>query len=272
MKITDYSAVTKLTNDNVFLVDGTNGTKKILTTDAILSVLGLLSVENRRKIFRGKNLGTSLTVEQKAAIQNGSFDDMWLGDYWIINGVTWRIADFDYWYGYSEQPITNHHLVIMPDTALNSVAMNDTSTTAGGYLGSKMYTEYINTAKTAILDAFSGAVLTHKEYLIDTVESGNPTSGTYVDSIVDLPNEMMIFGSYIYTPANNGSNNVRRFTISNRQLALFASTYKFLAISTGFWLRDIGSSTQFVRVTNYGAITLTGASSSYGVRPVFAIG
>lgn len=272
MKITDYSAVTKLTNDNVFLVDGTNGTKKILTTDAILSVLGLLSVENRRKIFRGKNLGTALTVEQKAAIQNGSFDDMWLGDYWIINGVTWRIADFDYWYGYSEQPFNTHHLVIMPDTALLSAVMNDISTTDGGYVGSKMRTEYINTAKTAVLDAFSGSVLTHKEYLIDSVVNGLPSTGTYVDSIVDLPNEMMIFGCYVYTPGNDGTNSVRRFTISNRQLALFAATYKFLPISTGFWLRDVGSATQFVCVTNHGSMTVTGATNSYGVRPVFAIG
>lgn len=272
MKITDYSAVTKLMSDNIFLVDGSDGTKKILATDAVLSVLGLVSAENRRRIFRGKNLGTSLTVEQKAAIQNGSFEGLWLGDYWIINGVTWRIVDFDYWYGIGSPAFNSHHLVVMPDTALLSAAMNDSSTTVGGYIGSKMYTENLSSAKTKILDAFSGAVLTHKEYLINTVASGYPSAGAYTDSVVDLPNEPMIYGSYIYTPANNGVTDVKRYTNSNRQLALFAVTSKFLAISSGFWLRDVVSATHFARVDNYGGATSTGAANSYGVRPVFAIG
>lgn len=272
MKITEYQSVTKLSSDNVLLVDGSAGTKKALVTDAILSALGLVSVENHRRIFRGKNLGTSLTAEQKAAIQNGTFEDLWLGDYWIINGVTWRIVDFDYWYGIGSPAFNTHHLVVMPDTALFSAAMNNSSATTGGYINSKMYTENLATAKSAISNAFSGAVLTHKEYLINAVTSGYPSAGVWYDSIVDLPNEPMIYGSYIYCPSSNGVTDVKRYTNSNRQLALFAATSKFLAISSGFWLRDVVSATHFARVDNYGGATATGAANSYGVRPVFAIG
>ena len=59
---------------------------------------GFAPVELRRVLFRGKNLGTALTAVQKAAIKDGSFKGMFLGDYWSIGGRIWRIVDMDYWY------------------------------------------------------------------------------------------------------------------------------------------------------------------------------
>ena len=47
-------------------------------------------------IFRGKNLGTSITSEQWSAISSGTFDDLFIGDYWVINGMR-----FDFQYGVS---------------------------------------------------------------------------------------------------------------------------------------------------------------------------
>ena len=49
-------------------------------------------------IYRGKNLGTSVTAAQWAAIANGSFTDLYIGDYWVIGDFNWRIAAFDYYY------------------------------------------------------------------------------------------------------------------------------------------------------------------------------
>ena len=51
---------------------------------------------SHRMIYRGKNLGTSFTTEQSQAVQNGTFTDMYVGDYWVINGKTRRIGDIDY--------------------------------------------------------------------------------------------------------------------------------------------------------------------------------
>ena len=48
-------------------------------------------------LYRGKKLGTSVSAEQYAQISAGTFDDMFIGDYWEINSVIWRIAAFDYW-------------------------------------------------------------------------------------------------------------------------------------------------------------------------------
>lgn len=273
MKMTEYTQIYEVTEDSIILTDGdTNGTRKILMTDAVLSALGLVGWQNRRRILRGKNLGDTFTVAQKAAVQGGTFDDLYLGDYWEVSGVKYRIVDFDYWYGYGDTAFTSHHLVIMPDTALYTAAMNASSTTAGGYTGSQMYTTNLENAKTTINGIFGSSVLTHREYLINTVANGYPSAGAYADSSIELPNEPMIFGSYIYTPGNTGTTDVKRYTNSNRQLALFAVDPSKVICSGGFWLRDVVSATHFARVDSYGGSTSTGGANAYGVRPVFPIG
>lgn len=279
MKITEYPMITSFTDDNVLLADGTAGTKQILAQDAILAMLDLLSVHNRRQVFRGKNLGSSLTTEQKTAIQNGTFKGLCLGDYWEIGGVKYRIADFDYWYGTGDTNFSSHHLVIVPDSNLGTGAMNSSAVTTGGYVGSAMYTTNIASAKSTIQSAFSDAVLSHREYLINAVTSGYPSGGAWTDSTVDLMNEPMVFGSFIYTPGCTGTVTPKRYTSSATQLALFRVCPQFInwpdptGERIGYWLRDVVNTTSFVRVSSYGAPQDTSASNAtYGIRPAFAIG
>lgn len=277
MKISEYPSISSFTTDNIMLVDGNGGTKKILISDAILAALHLTSVENHRRIFRGKNLGSALTAEQKTAIQNGTFENLWLGDYWEINGIKWRIADFDYWYNCGDTPFDKHHLVIVPDTNLYTGKINDTSVSDGGYVGSKMYTTYLATAKSTISSTFGSNLLTHREYLINAVTSGYPSAGAWTDSSVDLMNEPMVYGSYINTPAGNGTIVVKRYTNSALQLALFAVAPAFINTTPegqriSYWLRDVVSASRFSRVTDYGPATESAPSLEYGVRPAFAIG
>ena len=91
-KVTDYSAATRFDSGDVIIKDGTDGTKKMTAENAAVEFAGLVSAINHRNVYRGKNLGSSVTAAQKAAIQNGTFDDLFIGDYWVIGGVTWVIA------------------------------------------------------------------------------------------------------------------------------------------------------------------------------------
>lgn len=277
MKITDYPKATELSSSNVFLIDGPGGTKQIDASELPFALMDLANVGMHRMLFRGKNLGSSITPEQKTAIQNGTFEDLWLGDYWVMGGVKWRIADFDYWYNCGDSAFTSHHLVIVPDSSLYDAKMNNSSTTAGGYVGSAMYKTNLAQAKSTISSLFSDSVLSHREYLITTVSSGYPSSGSWTDSTVDLMNEMMVFGGYMYTPSGNGTIKVKRYTSSAKQLALFMVAPMFIhsnsdGARTSYWLRDIANSTAFVCVSNYGAPQDTSATVESGVRPVFAIG
>lgn len=231
-----------------------------------------ITPEQRRMIFRGKNLGNVLTTSQKTAIQNGSFDDLFLGDYWVIGGRNWRIVDFNYWHRCGDTSFNKHHLVIMPDSPLYNAQMNDTNTTVGGYVGSLMYTANLENAKTIIDSAFGSAVLTHREFLINTVTNGYPSAGAWFDSTVELPNEIMIYGSLIHTPAGDGSIIVNCYTISKQQLALFSVAPKFVNIRASYWLRDVVSSSNFASMRYHGIAAYDNASGSIGVRPVFLVG
>lgn len=277
MKIAEYPQVTKLVADDIVLIDGTDGTRTIPAANLPYAAMHLCGPQMHRMVFRGKQIGTSLTAEQRTAIQSGTFEDLWLGDYWLINGVNWRIADFNYWYNRGDQALTSNHVVVVPDTNLGTAKMNSTSTTTGGYTGSEMYTTNLEPAKTTVTNAFGENVLTHREYLINGVTSGVPTAGAWTDSKVDLMNEPMVYGAYVNTPASNGTVTAKRYTNSATQLALFQLCPQFInaPIPTqriGYWLRDVVSAERFSRVTDYGPVLDTAASLEYGIRPAFAVG
>lgn len=274
MKITEYPSITEFTDDQVFLLDGDNGTKQANVITALLGIMHLTAVELHRTIFRGKNLGTAITTEQIAAIQAGTFDDLWLGDYWVINDYNWRIVDFNYWYGQGDTACTSHHIVIMPDSYLYTAQMNTSNTTEGGYVGSVMYTSNLANAKTIVNSAFgSSYVLSHREYLTNAVTSGYPSAGAWCNSTVELPNEIMMYGCPVFLPAGTGSVVANRYTVCKTQLALMRAVPYFInPIRQTQWLRDVVSSATFAFVYANGVPDYANASSSNGVRPVFAVG
>lgn len=272
MKFKEYPNSTSLADNDAFIIDGDDGTKHILTPDAAMSLIGSISPEVHSRIFRGKNLGTSVTADQKTAIKDGSFDDLFLGDYWVIGGVDWRIVDMDYWYNTGSTALTTHHLVIMPDTSLYMAVMNSNYTTDGGYVGSEMYTTNLTQAKTTITSAFGDMVLTHKEYLSNAVTDGVVTGMAWKDSSVELPSEIMMYGTNIFSPINDGTCNFSGYTLCKTQLALFAVAPKFITIRSWYWLRDVVSSVSFACVSGIGGAGWRGAADDGGVRPVFSIG
>ena len=85
-------------------------------------------------------------------------------------------------------------------------------------------------------------------------------------------NEIMVYGSYIFTPAGNGTTIVNRYTIDKQQLSLFRLNPRAINNRVSIWLRDVVFSSYFACVFSHGGATCSNASNSYGVRPVFAIG
>lgn len=235
---------------------------------------GFANAGSHNSIFRGQNLGSYVTSEQWTAIQNGTFDDLYIGDYWVIDGINWRIAAFDYYYNCGDSAFTKHHAVIVPDTSLYSHNMNDTNVTTGGYVGSKMYTEGLGQAKTQIQNTFGVShVLTHRLLLTNATTNGYASGGAWFDSVVDLMCETMVYGSMIMSPMNNGTNIPYNYRIEKGQLPLFqmAPQYTFNRSGT-YWLRDVVSASLFAFVNSGGNANSNYASNAYGVRPAFCIG
>lgn len=274
VNLSELTQINELVSGNKLLVGTTDGNKAIAAEDALFAMLdGFAPVELRRVLFRGKNLGTALTAVQKAAIKDGSFKGMFLGDYWSIGGRIWRIVDMDYWYNCGDTAFTSHHLVIMPDEALYNAQMNTTNVTTGGYVGSAMYKSNLANAKTIVNAAFQGSVLTHREYLCNAVANGRPSGGAWFDSSIELPNEPMMYGHPHFSPTSDGSTVPSIYTIGKTQLALFMVCPRFIVNrSYNQWLRDVVSSADFANVYGNGSANYIGASHSGGVRPVFPVG
>lgn len=274
VNLSELTQINELVSGNKLLVGTTDGNKAIAAEDALFAMLdGFAPVELRRVLFRGKNLGTALTAVQKAAIKDGSFKGMFLGDYWSIGGRIWRIVDMDYWYNCGDTAFTSHHLVIMPDEALYNAQMNTTNVTTGGYVGSAMYKSNLANAKTIVNAAFQGSVLTHREYLCNAVANGRPSGGAWFDSSIELPNEPMMYGHPHFSPTSDGSTVPSIYTISKTQLALFMVCPRFIVNrSYNQWLRDVVSSALFAIVSGDGYAGCHYASGSLGVRPVFPVG
>ncbi len=224
-------------------------------------------------LYRGKNLGTEVTQDQWDAISAGTFDDMYIGDYWTINSRVYRIAAFDYWLHHGDTECTTHHIVLVPDANLYTAKMNDSNVTTGGYIGSKMYTENLASAKTTIKGDFNAShILSHREYLTNAITSGYASAGSWYDSDIELMNEVMVYGTDFFTPHNSlGATIPNTHTVDTSQLPLFALEHSRICNRANWWLRDVVSATGFATVAYGGSCTSTAASHADGVRPAFGI-
>ena len=280
-KVTDLSAVTTIADANLIPVHDGTGLKKITfanlkaktieQTEGKIAPLLFNNAGAHNAIYRGKNLGTSVTTAQYNAIKAGTFDDLYIGDYWVINGVTWRIAAFDYYLRCGDTGLPTHHAVIVPDSSLYNHVMNDTNTTEGGYVGSKMYKEGLESAKTTIKAAFSGHVLSHRIYLTNAVANGKPSAGAWCDSEVDLMCEEMVYGGGIFRPTSDGSTVPANYRVEKSQLPLFAHRPDLISNRITYWLRDVVTAACFAFVAFGGGAAYYLASGSIGVRPAFCI-
>ena len=290
-KVTELTAFTTPTDSCLIPIHDGTGLKKITFanfrakavegTEAKIAPLLFNNAGAHNAIYRGKSLGSTVTTAQYAAIKAGTFDDLYIGDYWTIGGVNYRIAAFDYYLNSGDTSCTTHHVVIVPDTYLYTAQMHNTSsggyeggaanTTTGGYVGSDMYKSNLEQAKTTIKSAFSGHVLKHRIYLTNAVANGRASGGAWCDSEVDLMCEQMVYGSGIFSPVSDGSNVPANYRVEKSQLPLFQHEPSRICNRATWWLRDVITASGFAYVHHHGTANYCAASYSIGVRPVFCI-
>lgn len=278
-KFADLEAILSVTGTEQMLIHDGNGVKVITVENLhkglqadIDSVRNVLAdgAAAHNCIYRGKNLGTSVTAEQYAAISSGKFTDLYIGDYWVINGVTYRIAAFDYYYNCGDTNFTKHHVVIVPDTSLYKAQMNTSNVTTGGYTGSAMYKSNLAQAKTTIKAAFGSThVLTKRELLTNAVNGNTPSGWAWFDSDVELMNEVQAYGSVAWGAHDGNGYNVAS---GDGQFPLFMFDRTKLHNREDYWLRDVASAALFAFVSGNGDANHGNASDSSGVRPAFCIG
>ena len=232
-----------------------------------LESLSTNSIPFHNSYPRCKYLGTSITDAQNTAIKNRTYEDLFIGDYWTINGVNWRIVAIDYYFNVGDTNFGKGNLIVMPDLALYSAQMNETNTTAGAYAGSLMRTQNLNNARTIARNAFGSHLANHRIMLANSVDASGPNNWAWYDSDgVELPNEVQIYGTRIWGSALKGYDVVTQ----KQQFPLMSLGPQFVNIRQNYWLQDVSSasvSSVFTGVVGGGHAGGDGASSSFGVRP-----
>ena len=234
-------------------------------------------------------------------IANGTFKDIFPGDYitkqvtipraFADDGVTvifaggtytvnWVIADCDYWINKGDKTnyTTAHHVAIVPQAPIFYTRMNSANSTEGGYAGSEMYKKIIPACATGIVNAFgSSHILTFRDGISNSVDKSHVSSGItqfvgtpgwwgeWVSVQCNLMSEKMVYGAPIC--AAGAMDN----TMATRQMSAFRLSEKLIGFNrSGWWLRDVTSSSDFAYVNAGAGTRAFAAAASYaggGVRP-----
>ena len=238
-------------------------------------------------LFRGKDLTDYFNSgEMSKAIANGTFKDIYIGDYINKNitvdgvnyAVKWEVAHLDYFLHSGDTECTTHHVLLFPSkTIQTNVPMNATNTAVGGYLATKMWTETIPKYVTGITNAFGSAhVLSHRELLTKAINAdapsgagwmGSSTEWDWYSTLVNIPSEPMIYGGRVFGSSGYDVGN------KERQLQLFRFK-KFSEGRSWFWLQAVASASRFCYATGLGNADCGDAFSSGqwgGIRPYFLL-
>ena len=263
---------------------GTNkddGSKKLATEEYVINLVGgILSINNasfHNSIFRGKDITSYFTDGSLYnRIANGTFEDLFVGDYIIQNNITWRIAGFDIHLNKGDQPLITHHAVIVPDSNLTTEVMNWEGSTEGGYVGSLVYGTTLPSVLTDyITPVFGNHIIEYRAFLTNGINpTGYNSSGTndgcsnscaWFSRKLDLMDECEVYGCPIWS--SSGFDCGSAYT----QLPLFALAPQYILSDESYWLKDVSTSHSYASVTNSGIADGAWTAAILGVRPRFLI-
>lgn len=261
---------------------GTNkddGSKKLATEEYVTNLLCINNAGFHNSIFRGKDVtayhtdGTLYT-----RISSGEFDDLFVGDYIIVNNITWRIAGFDIYLDRGEQLLKTHHAVIVPDSNLTNGAMNWDGSAEGGYVASLVYQNDLPTILTDyITPVFGDHIIEYSALLTNGINptgynrtganTGCSNSYDWYNRKLDLMDECEVYGCPIHSSSSEDCGT------AYTQLPLFALAPQYILTDESYWLKDVSTATSYACVGKGGiAYALWTAAGHLGVRPRFLIG
>ena len=292
-RIKDLSAVTSVADTDVLPVDGANGTKGVTFENLSTAVLNKLTsktygldqgtkslpaaINELYTNAASKNLGTSYTSAMSKAIQSGTFDDLFVGDYLTINGTVYRVAGFNLGKQIGDNTSMGNSMCLVPDSALYNAQMHNTdsgqytegaaaNTTTGAYANSDMRTANLAQATQKIVSDFgSSHVMSYRDILPNATADGQASGWAWYDCKVELMSETMVYGTKVW--ANSGY----EVGCINSQFPLFALAPEYIHRRFGYWLRGVRSATHFCVVNANGFADYAYASNSIGVRPFFFV-
>jgi hypothetical protein len=289
-RITDLTEASSLAQTDSVAVDGASGTRKLSMMQAFGRLADTFSQNSyfHRNIYRGKSLGKSFTSDQKNAIRSGTFDDLYIGDYWTDGGTDWLITDMDYWYGIGRNTATlvkTHHINIIPRLSMGTSVMNSTATNAGGYAAAQIRAKFSPIVSQVNNFFGSGSILNAPRTFSTDADSGMATAMNWIDNCTcELMSERMVYGSPVFEiqngkPASSSNQNSAfawNHTNDLNQLALFRLAPRFRMavgdgqVDNGWWLNTMAKWDHFCCCI-YGRADCLPANTTLGIRPIMGI-
>ncbi len=233
------------------------------------------SAGSHNSIFRGKDITSYLDDESLyTRISNGAFDDLYIGDYIKKNGITWRIAAFDY---YLNRRTSLHHAIFVPDESLGENSMNETATTSKGYSGSNMFSTILPGILTELINPiFDGHVMSYSNLLTTATNetgynrwgtnSGCASSWDFKNQNLSLMNEVQVTGTIAWSSSGFD------IGIDNVQFPLFKMAPEFISLKDkNYWTRAVSTKNRFTIISLGGYNNSEDANLKNGIRPYFII-
>lgn len=294
--------------DSVIVFDGESGTRKAPLGDlaALVGQTGIAGFHN--SVFRGANLkerfgisgDTDIANEVTRRIADGTFEDLFVGDYWPATITTeygtetveivlagfdvymksiceYRPEDDDY------DPIDRHHAVCVTRKEFNTKHKMNPSVSgvpSNGYIDTEMNTVTLPKYATALNTALNGHIIeicdTYSYDKDDTLTNANApdmtgamTSWDYSTDFrthLTLLTEREVYGAPAYSsgPCEVG--------FETSQLPLFRLNPAAKITGYWYWLKDYAGGSYFCNVYRDGSANYSLVSLSAGVRPRFLIG
>ena len=257
-----FADLSLILNGNV----ATNLADAILAIDEWRGTTPPLEIRAKRSIYGGRDLGP-FTNSDLRNINNGSFLNLAVGDFWTINSRQWRIADFNYWQGIAGGDTANRpHVVVVPDLPLYSTKMLADRANGKGYSNSLAFSTMNAQALPMARAAFGNDVVLSRmnRYTANTSFGGNYTGDASV-RYLDLLSEIQLLGY-----DNFGTSSP---TVDRGQLALFRLDPRAMGCNSTYWVSGSCGTGRFSKVSaGGGEFSVEWADVSFGVRPSFAIG
>lgn len=265
-------------------------TYKIPIPILYFEMLNHLPLEERLNHYGGRELGQDVVSEaHKQAIKDGTFYDIYIGDYWIFDGVKYYVADINYWDTQSLNSVIPPHLLLVPGDGIYNMSMYELTEGVSftGYVGCKWRTSTERTNLKNAMESYFGSNMTfdHMEFLPTNLTSQTLTldgdscteileTTSALNTNFDLLTEQMVFGCKISGYKTSDTNALKQLRLFKCK-SMFTTTYG----EGGYWLRDLGHSSDrktflVVNNTEVGCLVSSedGVTDSFGIRPVITIG
>lgn len=234
------------------------------------------NAKSHSAIYRGKDITDDYdSGKLSASIQNGTFDNIFIGDYIIkspilagghpLTGTKWIVADINYFKGSHENALDFNHIVLVPDRTLFHTTLNGELSTEGGYKNLDIYKDRLSSLDVSLITLFASHLVQHNSTVTTSISTEGASKSLEVVNITacDLMTEQMVNGS---TTVGNHFD----MGMQNKQLSLFKFSNDIFTEDT-YWLKDIENSTNCAVVSNKGYISTEKVTTSLSIRPYIVI-